>query len=118
VEKHQDNADVLYIEVDGRVLKELERSFVGVLALSVEVKRIKTTLYMEGFAHISVTDVGGNMVLIFSPKVGEVEAMCKAKVDWLTYYFKEVRPWSPSCFVDRRVTWVKVHGIPLHLEPN
>ncbi|MCH84690.1 RNA recognition motif, partial [Trifolium medium] len=69
--------EALQVEVDDRVLKEFELSFVGKLAVSVEMRRIKTTLYMEGF-------------LIF-------------------------RPWSPASFVDRRVTWVKVYGIPLHV---
>ncbi|MCI70387.1 hypothetical protein A2U01_0091650, partial [Trifolium medium] len=40
--------EVLKVEVDQTVLLDLQRSFVGVLALDVEVRRIKTTLYMEG----------------------------------------------------------------------
>jgi hypothetical protein len=48
-------------------------SFVGKLAVNVEVYRIRTILFMEGFAHISVTDMGRNLVLIHSPKKGEVE---------------------------------------------
>ncbi|MCH81328.1 RNA recognition motif, partial [Trifolium medium] len=106
---------VLQVEVDALVLKDLERSFVGVLALTVEVRRIRTTLYMEGLSHILVTDMGRNMVLLFSPKEGELEAMTKFKPDWLRYYFKEVTAWSPSCYADRRDTWVKVFGIPLHV---
>ncbi|MCI01500.1 RNA recognition motif, partial [Trifolium medium] len=77
-----DPKEVLHVEVDGMVLKELKRSFVGVLAVNVE---------------------------------GEMEALCKAKTEWLCYYFKEVRPWSPSNFADRRVTWVKIFGIPLYV---
>ncbi|MCI17448.1 DUF4283 domain protein, partial [Trifolium medium] len=38
-----------------------------------------------------------------------------AKADWLCYYFKEVKRWSPSKFADRRELWVKVYGIPLHV---
>ncbi|MCI34849.1 hypothetical protein A2U01_0056070, partial [Trifolium medium] len=48
------------------------------------------------------------------PKPGELENLCKSKADWLCYYFKEVKPWSPSVYADRRDTWVKVFGIPLH----
>ncbi|MCI01200.1 RNA-binding protein 25-like, partial [Trifolium medium] len=88
--------EILQVEVDDMVLKELERSFVGVLAIDVELRRIRTTLYMEGFAHITVTDMGRNKVLLFCSKPGELENLCKAKTDWLCYYFKEVRPWSPS----------------------
>jgi hypothetical protein len=107
--------ECLEVEVDGSVLKELEESFVGKLVVNVEVSSIRTILFMEGFAHISVIDMGRRMVLIYSPKKGEVERLWKQKVDWISYYFREVIPWSPSCFADRRDTWVKVFGIPLHI---
>ncbi|WJX65781.1 hypothetical protein P8452_50404 [Trifolium repens] len=105
----------LEVEVDGNILKELEESFVGKLAVNVEISSIRTILFMEGFAHISVTDMGRRMVLIHSPKIGEVERLWKTKVDWISYYFREVSPWTPSCFADRRETWVKVFGVPLHV---
>jgi RNA recognition motif-containing protein len=73
--KKEDEDEVLKVEVDRRVLKELEQSFVGLLAINVEVKRIRTTLFMEGFAHISDTDMGSKMVLIQSPFAGEVERL-------------------------------------------
>ncbi|GAU17929.1 hypothetical protein TSUD_330530 [Trifolium subterraneum] len=107
--------EVLKVEVDDRLLKELEASFVGKLALQVEVKRIKTILFMEGLSHIAVTDMGRDLVLIFSPKVGEVEKLWNSKADWMRYYFKDVSPWRPSSFVDRRDIWVRVYGIPLHV---
>jgi RNA recognition motif-containing protein len=100
--------EVLEVEVEGSVLKELEESFVGKLAINLEVYRIRTVLFMEGFAHISVTDMGGRMVLIHSPKKGEVETLWKTKADWITYYFSKVIPWSPACFANRRETWVMV----------
>jgi hypothetical protein len=72
-------------------------------------------LFMEGRQHISVTPMGGKMMLIYSPRRGELNAMVKAKEDWLNYYFKVVRPWSAEIFNDRRVVWVKVVGVPLHV---
>ncbi|MCI38605.1 DUF4283 domain protein, partial [Trifolium medium] len=97
------------------VLEELQQSFVGVLALETEVSRIRTTLYMEGRQHISVTSMGGKLILLFSPRKGKLEAMVKAKEDWLCYYFKDVKPWSSDAFNDRREVWVKVLGVPLHV---
>ncbi|KAK2434439.1 zinc finger CCCH domain-containing protein [Trifolium repens] len=114
VEAEGGEEDVLQVEVDERILQDLKMSFVGVLALQVDVRKIRTTLYMEGLPHIVVTDMGRNNVLLFSPRKGELENLCKAKADWLCYYFKEFRPWLPSLYVDRRETWVRVLGIPLH----
>ncbi|WJX49457.1 hypothetical protein P8452_35891 [Trifolium repens] len=113
--REEEMREVLNVEVDQRVLKELEMSFVGRLAVNVEVYQIRTILFMEGLALIAVTYMGRNMVLIHSPKEGEVDRLWKSKVDWIAYYFREVFPWSPSCFADRRDTWVKVYGIPLHV---
>ncbi|MCI35182.1 hypothetical protein A2U01_0056403, partial [Trifolium medium] len=98
---------VLQVEVDALVLNELYQSFVGVLALDMDVTRIRTTLYMEGRQHISVKFMGGKLILLHSPKVGELEALIKAKADWLIYYFKEVKPWSAELFNDKREVWVK-----------
>jgi hypothetical protein len=107
--------EVYSVKVDEGVLKELQESYVGRLGVNVEVYRIRTILFMEGLAHISVTDMGGMMVLIHSPKKGEIAKMWKDKMEWISYYFREVIPWMPNCFSDRRETWVKVYGVPLHV---
>ncbi|KAK2426552.1 hypothetical protein QL285_025211 [Trifolium repens] len=106
---------VIQVEVDNMVLAELQQSFVGVLALDVEVEKIRTMLFMEGRQHISVTPMGGKLILLNSPRKGELGAMVKAKEDWLTYYFKVVKPWTANMFNDRREVWVKVLGVPLHV---
>jgi hypothetical protein len=112
VEAGEEN--VIQVKVDEKVFQDLEKSFVGVLALQVDVRKIRTTLYMEGLPHIVVTDMGRNKVLLYSARKGELENLCKEKADGLCYYFKDFRPWVPSLYVDRRETWVRVLGIPLH----
>jgi hypothetical protein len=66
---------------------QVESCYVSVLAINVEVRRIIATLYMEGLPHIVATDMGRNMIILSSPKKWEFEALCKAKIDWLCYYF-------------------------------
>jgi hypothetical protein len=104
----------LKVPVDSSQLQSLKRSFVGFLLPEVEVRVIRTTLLMEGLQNISVTPMGGNMVLLFSTKVGELERMIKAKEEWIGYYFFKVRPWSPNMVNVKRELWVNVFGIPLH----
>jgi hypothetical protein len=81
----------------------------------VEVEKIRTMLFMEGRQHISVTPMGGKLILLHSPRKGELGAMVRGREDWLTYYFKEVKPWSANIFNDRREVWVKVMGVSLHV---
>jgi hypothetical protein len=105
---------VLKIPVDSAHLQNLKRSFVGFLLQGVEVRMIRTTLLMEGLQNISVTSMGGNMVLIQSTKLGELERRIKAKEEWLGYYFFDIKPWSPVLVNVNREVWVKVYGIPIH----
>jgi hypothetical protein len=107
--------EVMQVEADQLVLEDLQQSFVGSLALEVDIEKIRTMLFMEGRQHISVTPMGGKLILLHSPRKGELGTMVKAKEDWLTYYFKTVKPWSANDFNDRREVWVKVLGVPLHV---
>ncbi|WJX32140.1 hypothetical protein P8452_20505 [Trifolium repens] len=110
----KEGGHIVKVPVDSSQLQSLKRSFVGFLLPEVEVRVIRTTLLMEGLQNISVTPMGGNMVLLFSTKVGELERMIKTKEEWLGYYFFKVRPWSPNMVNVKRELWVKVFGIPLH----
>jgi hypothetical protein len=107
-------SEAILVTVEECLLKDLKRSFVGFLANDNEVRRIRNTLYMEGFQDISVKEMGGGMVLLQCARIGVLEGMVKSRAEWLTYYFKEVRPWSPNLVASRRVVWVQVRGIPLH----
>ncbi|MCH79405.1 DUF4283 domain protein [Trifolium medium] len=106
---------VVKVPVDSSLLQNLKRSFVGFLVPGAEVRTIRTTLLMEGLQNITVTTMGGNMVLLHSSKLGELEGMIKDKEEWLSYYFFDVKPWSPNLVNDKREVWVKVFGIPLHV---
>ncbi|KAK2375108.1 hypothetical protein QL285_076019 [Trifolium repens] len=106
---------LLEVEVDRSVLTELQQSYVGSLALEIDIEKIKTMLFMEGRQHITVTPMGGKLILLYSPRKGELSTMVRAKEDWLTYYFKEVKPWDTNMFNDKREVWVKVLGVPLHV---
>jgi RNA recognition motif-containing protein len=73
-------AVVMKVLVNEELCKELQGSVVGTLAREKDVRRIQTTLYMEGFRSISVTHMGGNMVLLRSPVEGDVERLLKSRM--------------------------------------
>ncbi|GAU34283.1 hypothetical protein TSUD_321290 [Trifolium subterraneum] len=108
-------APVLKVPVNEVLCRELQGGLVGKLARKKDVRRIQTTLYMEGFPSISVTNMGGNMALIRSSVEGDVERMMKSKKETIEYYFMEVKPWNPGLFAVQREVWVQVYGIPLHI---
>jgi hypothetical protein len=102
-------------KVNVELSKELKGSMVGTLSKEKDVRRIQTTLFMEGFKSISVTNMGGNMVIIRSPVEGDVGRLLRSKNECLDYFFSEVKPWSPGLLAVQREVWIQVFGIPLHI---
>ncbi|KAK2430143.1 hypothetical protein P8452_43597 [Trifolium repens] len=99
---------VLKVPVNEDLCKELQGSMVGVLAREKDVRRIQTTLFMEGFRAITVTHMGGNMVLLRSAVEGDVSRLIRSKNECLQYYFSELKPWNPGLLAIQREVWVQV----------
>jgi hypothetical protein len=106
---------VMKVPVNEELCKELQGSVVGKLAREKDVKRIQTTLYMEGFQSVSVTNMGGDMVLLRSPVMGDVDRLLRSKNECLHYYFSELKPWNPGLLAVQREVWIQIYGIPLHI---
>ncbi|WJX68888.1 hypothetical protein P8452_53214 [Trifolium repens] len=85
-------SSVLKVLVNEELCKELKGSLVGTLAREKDIRRVKTTLYMEGFRSIMVTHTGGNMVLLRSPMEGDVDRLLKSKNECLPHYFSDLKP--------------------------
>ncbi|MCH79854.1 RNA recognition motif [Trifolium medium] len=110
-----DETQVLKVPVNEDLCKELRGSMVGTLAREKDVRRIQTTIYMEGFQSISVTHMGGNMALVRSSNEGDVERLLRSKKECMEYYFSELKPWNPGLLAVQREVWIQVYGIPLHI---
>jgi hypothetical protein len=106
---------VIKVPVNEALCKELKGSMVGLLAREKDVRRIQTTLFMEGFGSVLVTSMGGNMALLRSPVEGDIERLLKSKNECLQYYFSEMKPWNPGLLAVQREVWIQVYGIPLHI---
>jgi hypothetical protein len=109
------STEVIKVPVNEELSKELRGSVVGSLARERNVKRIQTTLFMEGFPSISVTHMGDNKVLMRSPVEGDVERLMKSKNECLKYYFSEIKPWNPGLTAAQREVWVQIYGISVHI---
>jgi hypothetical protein len=93
---------VIGVPVNEELCKELRGSVVGWLARENNVKRIQTTLFMEGFLSLIVTHMGDNMVLIQSSVEVDMHLLIKSKNECLQYYFSELTPWNPRLIVAHR----------------
>jgi hypothetical protein len=105
----------LKVPVNELLSKELQGSMVGVLACEKEVNRIQTTLFMEGFQSIKVTDMGGNMALLRSTVEGDMQRLLRSNNECLPYYFSKLKPWNPGLIATQREVWIQIYGIPIHI---
>jgi hypothetical protein len=105
----------LKVPVNEELCRELQNGVVGRLACEKDVRRIQTTLFMEGFSSVSVTSIGGNMALLRSPMEGDVQRLLRSKNECLKYYFSELKPWNPGLLAVQREVWIQIYGIPLHI---
>jgi RNA recognition motif-containing protein len=101
--------------VNKEFVKELKDSMVGTLAKEKDVRRIQSILFMEGFPSVSVSHMGGNLVLIRSKVEGDVGRLIRSKNECLEYFFSEIKPWSPGLRTVQREVWIQDYGIPLHV---
>jgi hypothetical protein len=109
------SSQVLKVPVNEDLCRELQSIVVVTLASETDVRRIQATLFMEGYQSISVTPMGGNMAILRSPVVGDVERLVKSKNECLSYYFSAIKPWNPGLMATQREVWVQIYGIPLHI---
>ncbi|WJX22504.1 hypothetical protein P8452_11802 [Trifolium repens] len=72
--------------VNMEFVKELKESMVGTLAKEKDVRRIQSILYMEGFPSVTVSHMGGNLVLIRSKVEGDVGRLLRSKYECLKYF--------------------------------
>jgi RNA recognition motif-containing protein len=111
----QQKTMMMKVPVNEELCKELQGSVVGTLAREKDVRRIQTTLFMEGFRSITVTNMGGNMVLMRSLVEGDVARLLRSKNECLQYYFSEIKPWNPGLLAVQREVWIQIYGIPIHI---
>jgi hypothetical protein len=108
-------AGIMAIDAEPQILKKLEGSYVGTLQQIADVDCIQTTLWMEGFQHITATHMGMNLILLNSSVEGEIQRAYEANKPWWERWFLSVTPWRPYIRPRGRRIWVRLFGVPLHI---
>lgn len=97
------------------LVDELQGCFVGSLRQHREAHTIKHSMVMEGLEGISVIAMGVRLVLLQAPNRGViVQAMAEHRL-WWDGMFESSKPWTPNMVSKKRITWLKVVGIPVHV---
>lgn len=88
---------------------------VGVLNQFGVGDSVQHNMRMEEIDKIQVTPMGGNMVLLRSDIQGEIRRAAEIHHQWWNVYFKEMKMWKPHMVATKRMVWVKIFGLPLHV---
>jgi hypothetical protein len=104
----------LELPVCEETLLELYRSKVAFLKQSVDFQTFNDRLLRERNHDVKATFMGGNMVLLQSLCVGELDAVMKGNKEWWDFCCSKTVPWKPNLLVESREIWIQIYGLPLH----
>ncbi|GKV35119.1 hypothetical protein SLEP1_g43433 [Rubroshorea leprosula] len=92
----------------------LEGCYVGIARAVELVLILQERFYMEGLFSVRLRAMGGKMVLIDCDDKEELKDLIELASDWLSQWFDEIRPWTPTLVATERFVWVKCFGVSLH----
>ncbi|GKV19323.1 hypothetical protein SLEP1_g29603 [Rubroshorea leprosula] len=105
----------LEFQVEKDDLSWLEGCFVGRTKGPEIIGTLQERFLMEGYFSAKVTPMGGNLVLISGEDSEELKHLVEEGRDWLSQWFTDVRPWSPTEVATERFTWLRCQGVPLQI---
>lgn len=76
---------------------------------------IKKKFQLEHYLSVTLTPMGGNMVLINALEGGNLEETVFVKRKDFSRWFTDIRPWEPLMVARERSIWLKILGMPAHI---
>lgn len=75
---------------------------------------VQEWLNMQGFFSTKITPMGAKLVLMEEMGEGIIPAFILNASDWVYEIFEDVHGWGPLEVDNKRVGWVRGHGILAH----
>ncbi|KAJ4832271.1 hypothetical protein Tsubulata_012216 [Turnera subulata] len=85
----------------------------GVLSEPLDTQ-IVLQLFLKHGLSVSISDFGGDSVLIKFPSLKELFMFLESNHDWPADTFDLLRPWQKNDGPSNRKVWIRAKGIPLH----
>ncbi|GKU94766.1 hypothetical protein SLEP1_g8212 [Rubroshorea leprosula] len=92
----------------------LRDCYVGIAHFVETVPILQERFYMEGYFTCQIRAMGGKMVLLDCEDKEELKELVQGAASWLSQWFAEVKPWSPTTVAKERFVWLRCLGAPLH----
>ncbi|GKV05044.1 hypothetical protein SLEP1_g17093 [Rubroshorea leprosula] len=92
----------------------LQGCYVGTAHSVQIIPNLQEKFFMEGYFSCQLQAMGGKLVLMDCEDKEELKDLVQIGADWLSQWFSEVRPWTPSMVAKERFVWVRCQGAPLH----
>jgi hypothetical protein len=101
------------VEVDQDFLQVLSGSYVGTMAVGVEIRAVQMKLWLAGILNVTVATMGGRLILLYRSTGEDVGDPVRRK-DWWGGLISAIKPWSPNQVASKKELWVNIYGVPLH----
>lgn len=93
----------MHYTVDECEIRKLNKALIG-----------KVSIIRQGYFFVHVTPLGSNLAVLENLEEGEVEALVEGAADWLSRWFDEIQSWSLKKVDNKRLTWIRRYGVPVH----
>lgn len=109
---HRCGIEYNVIEVDMAWLKDC---YVGKTRDPEGINYVKKKFLLEGLLSVSLTAIGGNLVLISGQEGVIFEEVLRNNEKDFQRWFTEIRPWNFNMAAIDRSIWLKIIGVPAHI---
>ncbi|KAJ4835935.1 hypothetical protein Tsubulata_021861 [Turnera subulata] len=92
----------------------LSRCMVGVLKHPTDMESVIGVWALHGYTDVKVSDLGGDSVLVCFPSTTSMTQFTQANPEWVSLWFKMIRPWQRGDCAETRRCWLSIRGVPLH----
>ncbi|KAJ4843861.1 hypothetical protein Tsubulata_036661 [Turnera subulata] len=79
-----------------------------------EYSSVQHLLFQHGVKDATVSQVGGDSVLICFSSPDNMKQFCQYSYDWVKKEFLSLGPWQKRDGAINRTCWITVRGVPLH----
>lgn len=79
------------------------------------IKCVKKKFLLEGLLSVTLTPMGGNLVLIKVQDGAIFEEVLRNNEEEFSRWFVEIRPWNSNMVATSRSIWLKILGVPAHI---
>lgn len=90
------------------------KAHIGEVLYPGESYNLQTYFEIEGFFSVKIIPLGANICVLEEMEEGVILDLMSEGNTWWKQWFHSIKSWHKGVVDTKRVTWIRVHGVPCH----